>query len=102
MSKKWKAAMYGIAFVAGCEIGIAIQLMKMIHKFNVRESALNETIPEDDAADESETAAVESETLHEEALDAGSEICAEDDYVTDDYVTEDAAEEFPNGEVSPA
>ena len=47
MSKKWKAAMYGVAFVAGCEIGIAIQLMKMIHKFNVKESALNETIPEE-------------------------------------------------------
>ena len=30
MSKKMKAALAGLAFVAGCEIGIAIELMKMI------------------------------------------------------------------------
>lgn len=60
MSKKWKAAMYGVAFVAGCEIGIAIQLMKMIHKFNVKESALNETIP-----------AEPEEVLPEETLESG-------------------------------
>ena len=77
MSKKWKAAMYGIAFVAGCEIGIAIQLMKMIHKFNVKESALNETIPAEP---------------EEEA--AGETIPAEPE--------EEAAGEFPEGEVSPA
>ena len=77
MSKKWKAAMYGVAFVAGCEIGIAIQLMKMIHKFNVKESALNETIPAEP---------------EEEA--AGETIPAEPE--------EEAAGEFPEGEVSPA
>lgn len=75
MSKKWKAAMYGVAFVAGCEIGIAIQLMKMIHKFNVKESALNETIP----AEPEEV--FPEETLPEETLESG---------------------EFPDGEVSPA
>ena len=75
MSKKWKAAMYGVAFVAGCEIGIAIQLMKMIHKFNVKESALNETIP----AEPEEV--LPEETLPEETLESG---------------------EFPDGEVSPA
>lgn len=41
MNKKIKAALAGLAFVAGCEIGIAIQLMKMIHKFTIRESASN-------------------------------------------------------------
>ena len=41
MNKKFKAALAGLAFVAGCEIGIAIQLMKMIHKFTIRESASN-------------------------------------------------------------
>ena len=33
MNKKMKAALAGLAFVAGCEIGIALQLMKMIHKY---------------------------------------------------------------------
>ena len=75
MSKKWKAAMYGVAFVAGCEIGIAIQLMKMIHKFNVKESALNETIP----AEPEEV--LPEETLPEETLESG---------------------DLPDGEVSPA
>ena len=75
MSKKWKAAMYGVAFVAGCEIGIAIQLMKMIHKFNVKESALNETIP----AEPEEV--LPEETLPEETLESGK---------------------FTDGEVSPA
>ena len=80
MSKKWKAAMYGVAFVAGCEIGIAIQLMKMIHKFNVRESALNETIPAEPEEVFPEEVLPE-ETLPEETLESG---------------------EFPDGEVSPA
>lgn len=30
MSKKFKAALAGLAFVAGCEVGIALQLAKMI------------------------------------------------------------------------
>lgn len=47
MNKKMKAALAGLAFVAGCEIGIAIQLVKMVHKFTVRETAMNEAIPED-------------------------------------------------------
>lgn len=98
MSKKWKAAMYGIAFVAGCEIGIAIQLMKMIHKFNLKESALNETIP----AESEEDAADSNETIPEKELDSGFEKCEEEDFVTDDYVIEDGSGEFPDGEVSPA
>jgi len=51
MKKKTKAALAGLAFLAGCEIGIAVQLMKMIHKFTVRESAMDAPIP-DSAADD--------------------------------------------------
>lgn len=51
MNKKTKAALAGLAFLAGCEIGIAVQLMKMIHKFTVRESAMDAPIP-DRAADD--------------------------------------------------
>jgi len=51
MNKKTKAALAGLAFLAGCEIGIAVQLMKMIHKFTVRESAMDAPIP-DSAADD--------------------------------------------------
>ena len=61
MNKKMKAALAGLAFVAGCEIGIAIQLVKMVHKFTIRENAINETIPEDalDAALEAEEETVQ-------------------------------------------
>ena len=44
MSKKFKAAMAGLAFVAGCEIGIALQLMKMIRDYTVKEKAANEPL----------------------------------------------------------
>ena len=47
MNKKTKAALAGLAFLAGCEIGIAIQLMRMIHKFTVRETAMEESLPDD-------------------------------------------------------
>ena len=47
MDKKTKAALAGLAFFAGCEIGIAIQLVKMIHKFTVKESAMEAAIPDD-------------------------------------------------------
>ena len=48
MKKSTKAALAGLAFVAGCEIGIAIQLMKMIHNFTIRESAIDEFIPDEE------------------------------------------------------
>ena len=44
MSKKFKAALAGLAFVAGCEVGIALQLMKMIREYTVKEKALNEPL----------------------------------------------------------
>jgi len=67
MNKKMKAALAGLAFVAGCEIGIAIQLLKMVHNFTIKENAMNETIPEDalDAALEAEEAS--AATMQSEA-----------------------------------
>jgi hypothetical protein len=55
MNKKMKAALAGLAFVAGCEIGIAIQLVKMIHKFTIKEEASNvdAEFPEEALPDES-------------------------------------------------
>lgn len=48
MKKSTKAALAGLAFLAGCEIGIAIQLMKMVHNFTIRENAIDESIPDDE------------------------------------------------------
>ena len=47
MNKRMKAALAALTFVAGCEIGIAIQLMKMIHEYMIREEAINEETPEE-------------------------------------------------------
>lgn len=46
-----KAALAALTFVAGCEIGIAIQLMKMIHEYMIREEAINEEGPEDNISE---------------------------------------------------
>ena len=54
MNKKTKAALAALTFVAGCEIGIAIQLMKMIHKYMIREEAINEETPEELKPEETE------------------------------------------------
>ncbi len=56
MNKKTKAALAGLAFLAGCEIGIAVQLAKMIHKFTVRESAMDAPLPDSEADDVPEDA----------------------------------------------
>lgn len=61
MSKKFKAAMAGLAFVAGCEIGIALQLMKMIRDYAVKEKAANEPL-EDAAAKDPEVVGDNPET----------------------------------------
>ena len=66
MSKKMKAALAGLAFVAGCEIGIAIELMKMIHKFTIREKASEEPIPDIDEIEADSEAEIEAETEAEE------------------------------------
>ena len=71
MNKKFKAALAGLAFVAGCEIGIAIQLMKMIHKFTIRESASN---TDADYPDEAEIDVTMDEADGEVSDEAGQEV----------------------------
>ena len=71
MNKKFKAALAGLAFVAGCEIGIAIQLMKMIHKFTIRESASN---TDADYPDEAEIDVTMDEADGEVSDEAGKEV----------------------------
>ena len=74
MNKRLKAAIAGLAFVAGCEVGIALQLMKMIREYTVKEKALNEPLE----ASEEEIAA--EQAINEE-LDAAAdmeETCEED------------------------
>ena len=85
MNKKTKAALAGLAFFAGCEIGIAIQLMKMIHKFTIRESAMAESVP--DEAAEAAAEEMQEEPAGEKEEDVPVEIQAE--------TAEAAAEEEP-------
>ena len=44
MNKRLKAAIAGLAFVAGCEVGIALQLAKMIRDYALKEKALSEAL----------------------------------------------------------
>lgn len=82
MNRKFKAAMAGLAFVAGCEIGIALQLMKMIRDYTVKEKAANEPL-EDAAAkdpevvgDNPETADDISDTIEDESAADGEDFTA--------------------------
>ena len=54
MDKRVKAAIAGLAFVAGCEVGIALQLMKMIRDYAIKEKALDEALEmsEDEASED--------------------------------------------------
>ena len=74
MSKKMKAALAGLAFVAGCEIGIAIQLMKMVHKFTVREKAIEEPIPDIDEIEAENEADIEAENEADTEAEIEAEI----------------------------
>lgn len=79
MSKKFKAALAELAFVAGCEVGIALQLMKMIREYTVKEKALNEPLEaseEEIAAEQAineelDTAADTEETCEEDTAEEG-------------------------------
>ena len=88
MNKKFKAALAGLAFVAGCEIGIAIQLMKMIHKFTIRESASN---TDADYPDEAEIDVTMDEADGEVSDEADQKVDEEAGTAAD----EDAASEQP-------
>ena len=82
MSKKFKAALAGLAFVAGCEVGIALQLVKMIRDYTLKEKALNEPLE----ASEEEIAA--EQAINEE-LDAAADMeeTCEEDTAEEDQLT---------------
>ena len=75
MSKKWKAALAGLAFVAGCEIGIGIQIIKLVKKYTIRELAAGEETPKEDTPEDIE--ADEQKTMIPEEED--SEVNPEED-----------------------
>ena len=74
MSKKFKAALAGLAFVAGCEVGIALQLVKMIRDYSLKEKALNEPLE----ASEEEIAAEQAINEELDAAEAAGETFEED------------------------
>ena len=74
MSKRFNAALAGLAFVAGCEVGIALQLMKMIRDYTVKEKALNEPLE----ASEEENATEQAINEELDAAEAAGEIFEED------------------------
>lgn len=83
MNKKLKAALAGLAFVAGCEIGIAIQLAKMIRDYTIKENALNEPME----AEETEGAEEAAGALEEETAQAIEETFEEnfEDETVEEY-----------------
>ena len=95
MNKKTKAALAGLAFLAGCEIGIAVQLLKMIHKFTVRESAMDASIADGDAYDfpeDTEDAAPDDENaVPENTADAVPDVQDEAESEDPESGTEDGA-----------
>ena len=70
MNKRLKAAIAGLAFVAGCEVGIALQLAKMIRDYTVKEKALSEPL---EASDE-DIAAGQTINSEEDSIEAAEEI----------------------------
>ena len=83
MSKKWKAALAGLAFVAGCEIGIGIRVLKMVRKYTIKDLAAREETPKEDTpsdieADEQETVIPEKENPAEDPKDDSAETPEED------------------------
>ena len=80
MSKRFKAAMAGLAFVAGCEVGIALRLMKMIREYALKEKALSEPLE----ATEEEIAAEQAINEELDAAEAAQEIVEEDTSAEDE------------------
>ena len=74
MSKRFKAALAGLAFVAGCEVGIALQLVKMIRDYTLKEKALSEPLE----VSEEEIAAEQAINEELDAAADSEEICGED------------------------
>ena len=86
MTKKGKAALAGIAFAAGCEIGVAISLYNAIKKYAITKEAAqakidppeellpednspDELLPEDDLPEDLETVDPQPESPHKESPD---------------------------------
>lgn len=67
MSKKVKAAVAGLAFVAGCEVGIALALMKMIRDYTIKENAINESAEISDSTEIDDVNDVEDAAAEEAA-----------------------------------
>ena len=63
MNKRLKAAIAGLAFVAGCEVGIALQLAKMIRDYALKEKALSEPL---EVSEEESDSAADTEEVSEE------------------------------------
>ena len=80
MSKKLKAAIAGLAFVAGCEVGIALQLVRMIRDYTIKEAASKEdTVGESTNKEEAANSITVEDTAEEPAEGAEAttepEIC---------------------------
>ena len=82
MSKKFKAALAGLAFVAGCEVGIALQLVKMIRDYTLKEKALNEPLEASEEEIAAEQAINEELDAAETAGETFEEDAAEEDQIT--------------------
>ena len=82
MSKKFKAALAGLAFVAGCEVGIALQLVKMIRDYTLKEKALNEPLEASEEEIAAEQAINEELDAAEAAGETFEEDAAEEDQIT--------------------
>ena len=92
MSKRFKAALAGLAFVAGCEVGIALQLAKMIRDYTVREKALSEPLE----ASEEDIAAGQTINSEEDSIEAAEEILEDNTSEEEEAVTGAESAAFAN------
>ena len=82
MNKRLKAAIAGLAFVAGCEVGIALQLAKMIRDYALKEKALSEPLEVSEEEIAAEQAINEELDAAEAAGETFEEDAAEEDQIT--------------------
>ena len=94
MDKRIKAAMAGLAFVAGCEIGIALQLVKMIHNYTVKEAASKETLEDTKGADIADAPEIEADDEIADTEPADTDETEDSDANPSDF--EDAQTAFAN------
>ena len=92
MNKRLKAAIAGLAFVAGCEVGIALQLAKMIRDYTVKEKALSEPL---EASDE-DIAAGQVIDSEEDSIAEAGEILEDNTSEEEEAVTGAESAAFAN------